>query len=187
VYSPLARSITRPGMRVGIIGIGGLGHMGVKFASKMQGGKVEVTAISQSNRKKKEALAMGAHRFLDMSDKTAVAAHSRYFDYILCTADGESKLGEWLSLSNFDSTFCMVGAPTKPMEISILSLIFSRVNFVSSAVGSIKELHEMFDFAAKNDVKPIIEKLPMASANEGLKKVRDGSVRFRVVLENPLK
>jgi alcohol dehydrogenase (NADP+) len=188
VFSPLQRYITRPNMKVGIIGIGGLGHMAVKFASKMQDGQVEVTAISQSSRKKEEALKMGARAFLDMSDKEAVKAAFRSFDFVLCTADGSSlAIAEWLTTIKFAGTFCMVGVPNEPISFHVWSLLAAQVKLDTSGIGSRKEIGEMLEFAAAHDVRPIIERMPMAEANAGLKKVRDGSVRFRVVLENPSK
>jgi len=97
VYGPLSRSITRPGMRVGIIGIGGMGHMAVMFASKLLDGSAEVTAISHNDKKKDEAMKLGATRFLDTSNKEQVKEHARYFDYILCTANGKGQdYNAWL-------------------------------------------------------------------------------------------
>jgi len=90
-YAPLARSITRPGMRVAIVGVGGLGHLGIMWASKLLDGSAEVTAISHNSKKKDEALKMGATRFLDTSDKKQLKQHARYFDYVLCTANGKGQ------------------------------------------------------------------------------------------------
>ncbi len=99
VYAPLARSITRAGMRVGVIGIGGLGHLGVMFASKLLGGSAEVTAISHNSRKREESRKLGATKFIDTSDAEAMKKHARYFDYILCTANGQGQdYNNWLSL-----------------------------------------------------------------------------------------
>ena len=192
VYAPLSRYVTKPGLKVGVVGIGGLGHMGIKFAVAIQkykqGGQVDVTAISQSSRKKDDALSMGATSYLDMSNKDSVAAAKRQFDVILCTADGDNKsMADWLALVKFDGTFIMVGAPNKPLEISIFSLMPTRVKVVASFIGSIKEIDEMLALAAEKKVYPIIERLPMDQANEGIKRVRESTVRYRVVLENPKK
>ena len=193
VYAPLARYITKPNLKVGIIGIGGLGHMGVKFAAALQkhktaGGKVDVTAISQSAKKREDALKMGATSYLDMSNNDEVAAAARTFDLLVCTADGlNESLNAWIGLVGLDGTFLMVGAPNGPMSIHPFTLMGARCKIDSSGIGSIKEINEMLAFAAEHGIKPIIEKLPMEKANEGLKKVRDGSVRYRVVLENPQK
>jgi D-arabinose 1-dehydrogenase-like Zn-dependent alcohol dehydrogenase len=163
----------------------------VKFAAALQkyktpGGNVDVTAISQSSKKREDALKMGATSYLDMSDKDAVAAATRTFDLLICTADGVNEsLPAWIGLVTMDGTFLMVGAPNGPMQIHPFSLMAARCKIDSSGIGSIAEIHEMLAFAAEHDIKPIIEKLPMEKANEGLRKVRDGAVRFRVVLENP--
>ena len=193
VYAPLSRYLTKPNLKVGVIGIGGLGHMAVKFAAALQkyktaGGKVDVTAISQSSKKRADALKMGATSYLDMSDANAVAAATRTFDLLICTADGVNEsLAAWIGLVTLDGTFLMVGVPNGPMAIHPFTLMGARCKIDSSGIGSIAEIHEMLAFAAEHvdECKPIIEKLPMEKANEGLKKVRDGSVRFRVVLENP--
>ena len=100
-YAPLARAITRKGMRVGIIGVGGLGHLGIMWASKLLDGSAEVTAISHNSKKKEEALKLGATRFLDTGDKEQMKAHARYFDYILCTANGKGQdYSNWIRSDN---------------------------------------------------------------------------------------
>ena len=159
--------------------------MGVMFASKLQNGSAEVTAISHNAKKKSEALAMGAKHFLDTSDKAAVKAAFRSFDLVLCTANGKAQdYTNWLSTVKFAGTFCMVAAPEEALTISAFSVIGSQINFTGSLIGSIQEIEQMLAFSEKHGIRPIIEKMPMDKANEGIKKVRDGSVRFRVVLEN---
>jgi len=186
VFAPLARSLTRPGMKVGIIGIGGLGHLGVMFASKLQEGKCEVVAISHNAKKKDDALKMGAKSFLDTSDADQLKAAFRTFDYVLCTANGKAQdYNTWLSIIKLGGTFCTVGLPEEPMPVYAFSLIGAQVNFTASGIGSIKEIQEMLAFADKHNVRPIIERMPMEKANDGIQRVRDGKVRYRVVLENP--
>lgn len=185
VYAPLSRGLKTPGMKVGVIGIGGLGHLAVKFAAKLLDGNLEVTAISQSNKKREAALAMGAHKYLDMSDDAAVAAHYRHFDYVICTVDGKGiNWDKYFTLMNFDSTFCIVGVSGENMNFNLFSILGSRCTITTSGIGSIDEIKDMLSFAEKHHVIPILEHLPMSEANVGLKKVRDGTARFRVVLEN---
>ncbi len=222
-YAPLARFVTRPSMKVGIIGVGGLGHLGVMWASKMQAGSCEVVAISHNARKRDEALAMGAKAFLDTSDPVAVKQAARSFDLLLCTANGKGQdYNNWLALLKLSviqrnhcrnscgialggarlryvadscfvrvcvdvfsgGVFCMVGAPEVPMELSAFSLLQGRPHVTGSAIGSIDEVKEMLQFAVTHNIRPIIECLPMDKVNDGIKKMRDGNVRFRVVLEN---
>lgn len=185
VYSPLVRSLTRPNMRVGIIGIGGLGHLAVMFASKLQNGSCEVTAISHNSKKKEAALSMGATKFLDTSDEEAVKQHFRYFDYVLTTANGsDMDVSKWMSMVRLGGGCCTVGIPEAPFRIAAFSLLGARINFTASSIGSIAEIESMLKFCSEHNVRPIIERMPMEKANEGIAKVRDGSVRFRVVLEN---
>jgi len=186
VFAPLARSLTRKGMKVGIIGVGGLGHLGVMFASKLQDGSAEVTAISHNSKKKDDALKMGAKHFLDTSNQEQLKAAARSFDYVLCTANGKQQdYNAWLSTIKLGGTFCTVGLPEEPIPIHAFSLMGAQVNFTASGIGSIDEIKAMLEFADKHNVRPIIERFPMEKANEGIKKLRDGSVRYRVVLENP--
>lgn len=156
------------------------------YASKLQNGTAEVTAVSHNSKKKAEALKMGAKHFLDTSDKDALKAAFRSFDLVLCTANGKGQdYAAWLSTIKLAGTFCTVGLPEEPMQIHAFSLLGAQINFTASGIGSIEEIQQMLAFSDKHNVRPIIEKLPMDKANEGIKKVRDGSVRFRVVLENP--
>jgi D-arabinose 1-dehydrogenase-like Zn-dependent alcohol dehydrogenase len=93
----------------------------------------------------------------------------------------------WLSVAVcgcVPGTFCTVGAPEKPMQISAFSLIFAQLNFTASLIGSRKEIEEMLEFSAKHNIRPVIQKMPMRDVNKGIQSVRDGTVRFRVVLEN---
>ena len=123
VFAPIQRYITRPKMKVGIIGVGGLGHLAVMFASKMQGGDVEVTAISHNSKKKEDALKMGAKHFLDTSDKEQLKAAFRSFDFVLCTANGSHMaFNEWLTTVKLNGVFCLVGLPEEPLQIHAFSL-----------------------------------------------------------------
>jgi alcohol dehydrogenase (NADP+) len=188
VFAPLQRYITKPNMKVAIIGVGGLGHLGIMFASKLLNGSAEVTAVSHNTKKKDEALKMGAKHFLDTSDKKALKDAFRTFDFVLSTANGSAMdLNGWLSTVKLQGVFCTVGLPEEPLSVQAFSMLGAQISITASGIGSIKEIEQMLEFSAKHNVRPIIQKLPMAQANEGIKKVRDGSVRFRVVLENPKK
>lgn len=186
VFAPLQRHMTRPNMKVAVIGVGGLGHLAVMFASKLQNGSAEVTAVSHNSKKKDAALAMGAKAFLDTSDAEQVKAAFRKFDLVLCTANGKGQdYNTWLSTITLGGTFCTVGLPEEPMQIAAFALMGAQVNLTASGIGSIGEIEQMLAFADKHNVRPIIQRFPMDKVNEGIKSVRDGSVRFRVVLENP--
>jgi len=185
VFAPLQRHVTRADMQVGVIGVGGLGHLAVKFASKMFDGKLDVTAISHNDKKKDDALAMGAKHFLNTGDKEQLKAAAKSFDVLLCTANGKDQdYATWLTLLKFQGTFCMVGAPEVPMPIPVFPLLLGQLHVTGSLIGSIAEVKTMLEFADKHNVRPIIERLPMSQANEGIKRVREGKARYRVVLEN---
>jgi len=186
VFAPLVRWVTRPKMRVAIIGIGGLGHLGVLFARKLHNGSCHVTAVSHNSKKREEALAMGADSFLDTSDENALKAAFRSFDVVIATANGKGQDWEnWMSTVALHGTFCVVGLPEDKIAFNVFSLTTGEINFTGSGIGSPDEIRHMLKFAAEHNVRPIIENLPMDQANQGLKRVREGTVRFRVVLENP--
>jgi len=183
VYAPLKRVGVKQGVKVGVVGIGGLGHLGIQFASALGG---EVTAISTSDSKKADAQKLGAHHFLNSKDPTQVADAARRFDVILCTANGNDNLyREWMSMLALRGKFIMVGMPdglTVPISIGTMGDVEGE--FVSSMIGPPHVIREMLEFAAEKGVKPWIEKLPMADVNKGLEKIRTNNVRYRVVLCN---
>jgi len=185
VYSPLKRAMTREGMKIGIIGIGGLGHLGVLFARKLADGSAHVTAISHNDRRRSQALELGAHEFLDTSDKAAVNAAQRRFDFLLCTANGSDiDMSVWLSLLKVGGTLCSVGIPPQGFSVHAFSLFANRSTLTASLVANRAEIREMLDFVAKHHIKPVIERMDMADANVGIQRMREGKARFRIVLEN---
>src|SRR5262249_23687938 len=114
-----------------------------------------------------------------------VKAAFRSFDLVLSTANGTSlDLASWLSMVAFQGVWCTVGLPDTPLQISAFSLTAGLIKVTGSSIGGIDDIKEMLSFCAEKGVRPIIEKLPMAQANEGIKRMREGAVRYRVVLEN---
>ncbi|KAI8910491.1 chaperonin 10-like protein [Gorgonomyces haynaldii] len=183
VYAPLKRHGAGVGKKVGIIGIGGLGHLALQFAVAMG---AEVTAISTSNRKEKEAKELlGAHHFLNSKDQEAMAKAALSFDLVICCAFGnDTNWGQLLSLVEKDGTFVMLALPEKPLTIHAFSLVASQVKMTGSLIGSPEEIEEMLEFASKHDVKPIVEKRPMTDAAAAIKKMHHEGARYRIVLEN---
>lgn len=183
VYAPLVRCGVKQGVKVGVIGIGGLGHLGVQFAAALG---ADVTAISHSASKKDDAMKLGAKHFIETQKEEQVKAAARRFDVLLCTANGSSNnYKEWISMLAPRGKFIMVGMPdglTLPLPIANIAAVEGE--YISSMVGSPAVIKEMLEFAAKHNVKPWIEKLPMSKASEGIEKVRANNVRFRVVLCN---
>ena len=184
VYAPLARYVTRPGMRVGVVGIGGLGHIALLMARKMHGGDCHVTAISHNDRKAKDAAAFGAQAYIDTSDAAAVKAAFRSLDVVLVTANGKSlDFHSWMSMVTFGGTLCTVGLTKAPFSIHPFSL-GAHVKLVSSSIGTRKEMEEMLAFVAQHNIRPAVQVMDMDKVNDGVQMVRKGEARYRVVLEN---
>jgi uncharacterized zinc-type alcohol dehydrogenase-like protein len=181
VYAPLRNHGVRPSSRVGIVGIGGLGHLGLQFAKAFG---AEVTALSTSKDKEAEALEMGADRFVNTRDTEAVKKMAGSFDFLLSTVNADQ---DWQALVNSlrpKGTLCMVGVPPSAMTIQAYPLVSGERSVTGSNTGSPRDLHEMLDVAARHGVKAITERFAMAKANDAIAKVKKGKVRYRAVLAN---
>jgi D-arabinose 1-dehydrogenase-like Zn-dependent alcohol dehydrogenase len=183
VYTPLAQNGVGPGDRVGIVGIGGLGHLGIQFAKAL--GAVPV-AISNSPSKEEEAKALGAEVFVNMKDPESVAKAFRSVNMLLLTADASNlPYDTYLSFIKPRGKLILVGLPNDDIKFKPFSVIAPGITFIGSKIGGIKDIKEMLALASKKNVRPVIQKLPMEKANEGIEMVHTGRVRYRVVLENP--
>ncbi|QLH43227.1 MAG: NAD(P)-dependent alcohol dehydrogenase [Coxiellaceae bacterium] len=180
VYSPLRTHVTSP-MRVGIIGIGGLGHMGLQFANAFG---CEVTAFSTSAGKEAEAKRLGAHHFVVSSDNDAINKLRNSFDFILNTANAALPWTTYLELLRPKGKLCFVGVPTRNIEIPAMNLIALRKEICGSNIGNIPTIKEMLDFAARHKLGAQIEPFPMSKVNDALDKLRKNDVRYRAVLVN---
>ena len=181
VYSPLKRYAAGPGKKVGVIGIGGLGHLAVQFAAKMG---AEVVAIGRSKGKAELAQRLGAKEYVNTEDEAAMAAHAQSFNIIICTANGKDMpYDRFIKLGALDCLFVLVAAPEDKLVLAPFTLLASRVHVVGSAIGSPNEIRDMLAFSAEHGVRPWIELLPMSEVNEGIRKVKENDVKFRVVLE----
>jgi len=181
VYSPLRNLGVRPSSRVGIIGIGGLGHLGLQFARAFG---AEVTAFSTSTDKEEEARRLGAHHFVNTRDNGALKKIAGSFDLLLSTVGADQ---DWQSIVNGlrpKGTLCIVGVPPSPISIHAFPLIGGQKSISGSPTGSPRDLYEMLDVAARHNVKAITERFPMANANEALVRVKKNQVRYRAVLTN---
>ena len=181
-YSPLKRH-GKPGTKVGIIGIGGLGHIALQFAKHM--GFAEVVAISRSPSKEEEARGFGATSFLVTEDADAMAAHAGTFDLLLNTVSGHAPLDPYLALLKPRGTLSCVGLPEKDQKSQLWfqSMVPQERTVAGSYLGPYDDYADMLAFACKFGVKPQIELFPAAEINEALAKVRNNTARFRVVLE----
>jgi uncharacterized zinc-type alcohol dehydrogenase-like protein len=181
VYSPLRNHGVRPSSRVGVIGIGGLGHLGLQFAKAFG---AEVTAFSTSKDKESDARELGAHNFVHTRDTGALKKVAGSFDLLLSTVDADQDWQAYVNALRPKGTFCMVSAPSSPLQIQALSLVGAQRSIAGSSTGSPRDLNEMLDVAARHGVKAVIESFPMAKANDAVAKVKKHQVRYRAVLAN---
>ncbi|NYF80005.1 NAD(P)-dependent alcohol dehydrogenase [Granulicella arctica] len=181
VYSPLRNYGVRPSSRVGVIGIGGLGHMGLQFAKAFG---AEVTAFSTSKDKEEEAKSLGAHHFVNTRDTGALKKIAGSFDFLLSTVSADQDWQAYVNALRPKGTICIVGAAPSPIQIQAFSLIAGQKAISGSPTGSPRDLHEMLDVAARHNVRAITERFAMAKANDAVAKVKKNQVRYRAVLAN---
>jgi uncharacterized zinc-type alcohol dehydrogenase-like protein len=181
VYSPLRNWLARPSSRVGVVGIGGLGHLGLQFARAFG---CEVTAFSTSKDKEKEARELGAHHFVNTRENGEIKKAVGSLDLILSTVSADQDFQSFVSLLRPKGTLVVLGASPSPMQIAAFSLIGGQKAIAGSPSGSPRDLHEMLDVAARHGVKAITEKFAMKDANKAVDKVKKNQVRYRAVLAN---
>ncbi len=181
VYSPLRNHGVRPSSRVGVIGIGGLGHIGLQFAKAFG---AEVTAFSTSKDKEAEAKVLGAHHFVNTRDTGALKKVAGSFDLLLSTVSADQDWQAYVNCLRPKGTLCVVGAAPSAMSIQAFPLISGQKAISGSPTGSPRDLYEMLDVAARHGVKAITEKFAMAKANDAVAKVKKNQVRYRAVLAN---
>lgn len=181
LYSPLRHWKAGPGKKVAIMGLGGLGHMGVKIARALG---AEVTVLSHSNKKRDDALRMGAHHFVSTQDKDVFKKHANSLDLIVNTvSSADINMHDYFGLLKLDATLVSVGAPDKPLSISPFPLIMMRRNYAGSVIGSIKETQEMLDFCAEHGITPDVEMIAPTQVNEAYERVLKSDVRYRFVMD----
>lgn len=181
VYNPLRSLGVNPSSRVGIVGIGGLGHIAVQFAKAFG---AEVTAFSTSAAKEQEALALGAHHFVNTRETKAVKQLAGAFDLILSTVNADQDWMAYVGALRPTGTLCFVGVPPAPVSVAPFSLISGTKSITGSPIGSPIALREMLDVAARHSVKAQTEHFAMNRVNEAIAKVKRNAVRYRAVLAN---
>ncbi len=179
-YSPLRHWNAGPGTRVAVIGLGGLGHLGVKLAAAMG---AHVTVLSQSLKKMEDGLRLGAAEYYATSDRDTFAKLKGSFDLILNTVSANLDLQDYLGLLTLDGTLVELGMPEHPMEVPAAALIFGRRRLSGSLIGGIAETQEMLDFCAEHDVTPEIEVVAPDYINEAYERVLSSDVRYRFVID----
>jgi uncharacterized zinc-type alcohol dehydrogenase-like protein len=180
-YSPLRHWQTGPGKKVGVVGIGGLGHMGIKLAHAMG---AHVVAFTTSESKRKAAKALGADEVVVSRNADEMAAHAKSFDLILNTVAAPHNLDAYLCLLKRDGTMTLVGAPASPHPSpNVFHLIMKRRNLAGSMIGGIPETQEMLDFCAKHGIVSDIEMIPMNYINTAYERLLKSDVRYRFVID----
>ena len=181
VYSPIREHGVNPSSRVGIVGIGGLGHIAIQFA-KVFG--AEVTAFSTTVNKEEEARSLGAHHFVNSRESKAMKDVAGSLDFILNTANADQDWNVYIQALRPNGTLCFVGVPPSPVSVHAFPLIAGVRTITGSPIGSPQRIREMLDVAARHGVKATTECFAMARANEAIEKVKKNKVRYRAVLAN---
>jgi uncharacterized zinc-type alcohol dehydrogenase-like protein len=180
LYSPLMHWKAGPGKRVGIVGLGGLGHMGVKIAAALG---AEVTVLSQSTKKEADAKRMGARELLATSNPETFEKLQGKLDLIICTVSAGIDWNQYLSLLRRDGTMVVVGVPDQNVPVGAFYLIGGRRSLAGSLIGGIRETQEMLDFCGKHGISCDIEKIPAQKINEAYDRVVKSDVRYRFVID----
>ena len=180
LYSPIKHWKVGPGKKVAVMGLGGLGHMGVKFAVAMG---AEVTVLSHSPQKKDDALAMGAHHFVATTDDSIFAAHAKSFDVILNTVSAELDINKYVSLLKLDGTLVVIGLPGKPYAVHVGSLLDGRRSIAGSMIGGIPQLQEMLNFCGEKNIVSDVEVIKADYINEAYERTVASDVKYRFVID----
>ena len=179
-YSPLRHWGAGPGTKVAVVGLGGLGHMGVKIAHAMG---AEVTVLSQSLKKQEDGLRLGADDYYATSDPDTFKHLRNRFDLIINTISAPIDVDAYLRLLAVDGTLVNVGAPPEKVSLSVGSLIGRRRSFAGSAIGGIAETQEMLDFCAEHDIAAEVEVIDASDVNKAYERVLASDVRYRFVID----
>jgi len=180
LYSPIKQWKVSPGKKVAVMGLGGLGHMGVKFAVAMG---ADVTVLSHSPHKKDDALAMGAHHFIATDDESVFTTHAKSFDVILNTVSAEIDIDKYISLLKLNGTLVVIGLPGKPYAVNVGTLLNGRRGIAGSMIGGIPELQEMLDFCGEKNIVSDVEVIKADYINEAYERTVASDVKYRFVID----
>ncbi|TWI06017.1 putative zinc-type alcohol dehydrogenase-like protein [Luteimonas cucumeris] len=179
-YSPLRHFGLKPGDALAVVGLGGLGHMAVKFGAAMG---ARVTVLSTSENKRADAMALGAHDFVVTRERAALKPLSRSFDFIIDTVSAAHDYNAYLSMLKVDGTMVLVGIPDQPVPVAAGVLVSGRRRLAGSAIGGIRETQEMLDFCAEHGIASDIELIDVAQINEAYERMIRGDVHYRFVID----
>ena len=179
VFNPLIQFNIKPTDKVGVIGIGGLGHMALQFLNAWG---CEVTAFTSSEEKKKEVLKLGAHKAINSRESSEIEAAAGQFDFILSTVNVKLDWNTYLGALRAKGRLHFVGASLEPLDIAVFPMILGQRSVSGSPVGSPVNIAKMLNFAAQHEITPVIEKYSFDNINEAIARLRSGKAHFRVVL-----
>jgi uncharacterized zinc-type alcohol dehydrogenase-like protein len=179
-YSPLHRFGVKGGERVGVVGLGGLGHMGVKFARALG---AHVVVFTTSPGKKEDALRLGAHEVVLSRDAGEMRKHAGSFDFILDAVAAPHDVNAYVQLLRRDGNLTLVGAPEKPLPVAAFGLIFGRRSVSGSSIGGIPETQEMLDFCGQHGITADVEVIPIQKINEAYERMLRSDVKYRFSID----
>ncbi|MGP8270767.1 MAG: NAD(P)-dependent alcohol dehydrogenase [Terracidiphilus sp.] len=179
-YSPMRHWGVTKGKKVGVVGLGGLGHMGVKFAHAFGAHTVVFTT---SPKKKDDALRLGADEVVLSTDANEMAKHAGSFDFILDAVAAEHDINAYINMLRRDGNLTMVGAPDKPLAVSVFNLIFGRRSFSGSPIGGLAETQEMLDFCGDHNITADVEVIPIQKINEAYERLARSDVKYRFSID----
>jgi uncharacterized zinc-type alcohol dehydrogenase-like protein len=179
-FSPLHHWGVGPGKKVGIVGLGGLGHMGVKFAHALGAHTVVFTT---SPNKKEDALRLGADEVVVSKNADEMKKHAFSFDFILDCVSADHDINAYLQLLKRDGNLTLVGAPEKPLQVAAFNLLFGRKSLSGSPIGGLKETQEMLDFCGEKGITSDIELIPVQKVNEAYGRLLKSEVKYRFVID----
>ena len=179
-YSPLRHWGITEGKKVGVVGLGGLGHMGVKFARAFG---AHVVVFTTSPEKTEDALRLGADEVVVSRNADEMQKHAGSFDFILDTVSAKHDINTYLNLLRVDGNITLVGAPEKPLDVSAFSLIMGRRNLSGSNIGGIAETQEMLDFCGEHNITADVEVIPIQKVNEAYERLLKSDVKYRFCID----
>jgi alcohol dehydrogenase (NADP+) len=179
-YSPMRHWGVTTGKKVGVVGLGGLGHMGVKFAHALG---ANVVVFTTSPRKKEDALRLGADEVVVSRDANGMQKHSGSFDFILDAVSADHDINVYINLLRPDGNLTLVGAPAKPLAVSAFGLIVGRRSLSGSPIGGLPETQEMLDFCGKHGITADVEVIPIQKVNEAYERLLKADVKYRFSID----
>ncbi len=179
-YSPMRHWHVTKGKKVGVVGLGGLGHMGVKFAHAFG---AHVVVFTTSPNKKEDALRLGADEVVVSRNANEMQKHAGSFDFILDAVSADHDINAYINLLARDGNITLVGAPEKPLGVAAFGLIFGRHSLSGSAIGGLAETQEMLDFCGKHNITSDVEVIPIQKINEAYERLVRSDVKYRFTID----